>query len=538
MAVKVKRERPDQRRHHRVTAPLFVGVDGTRLRATDWSLGGLRLDGYPGDLPTAGTEKQFHLTLPFQGFDVSFDVKAEVVRTFGETKSVSVRFTEIGERERELMQHFIEELVRGSMSDVEDTIQRIDLPVTPAKLEPDAKIVPAHMPVRRWPVKTVVMTGIYGLTGVAIFGYAGLLGYTNFFRMEIQTAVISAPVETVAAPADGQVVWNKSKPGDEVKSGDVVVTVVDNQLEREIEIADIEVQERKAQLGFLKRRHVDELDKLRGFANVEMKNVKQSKVELEGLQEQLSLAQSQYERMQGLSDRGYATETKVDEAKNQVIGLKTQLEARRLELASRVDLADQNFGKRLYNGTNLVGEASEIEDKVQLAEHEIELAKKKAQVIAHQRERSAIKAPFDGTLLELPRINNGLVRKGDTIAVIEQRRDRAVTAFLNQDEVLKIGIGDEALLFIPALGETIKGRVRQIDRTSAFVSEQRERQMPGYQWRGANDRSAKILIDFEDPEKVADYERYRSGLPVVVVFEQRSTNSLMSTIKKKFSMAM
>ncbi|MEQ1672813.1 MAG: PilZ domain-containing protein, partial [Hyphomicrobium sp.] len=87
MAVKVKRERPDQRRHHRVTAPLFVGVDGARLRATDWSLGGLRLDGYPGDLPTPGTEKQFHLTLPFQGFDVSFEVKAEIVRAGGETKT-------------------------------------------------------------------------------------------------------------------------------------------------------------------------------------------------------------------------------------------------------------------------------------------------------------------------------------------------------------------------------------------------------------------------------------------------------------------
>ena len=214
MSVKVKRERPDQRRHHRVTAPLFVGVDGTRLRATDWSLGGLRLDGYPGDLPSPGTEKSFHLTLPFQGFDVSFDVKAEVVRSFGETKTVAVRFTEIGERERELMQHFIEELVRGSMSDVEDTIQRIDVPVTPAKLEPDVKNLPANLPVRRWPVKTVVMTGFYGLAGLAIFGYAGLLGYTNFFRMEIQTAVISAPVEIVTAQSDGQVRWTKVKPGD------------------------------------------------------------------------------------------------------------------------------------------------------------------------------------------------------------------------------------------------------------------------------------------------------------------------------------
>ena len=40
--------------------------------------------------------------------------------------------------------------------------------------------------------------------------------------------------------------------------------------------------------------------------------------------------------------------------------------------------------------------------------------------------------------------------------------------------------------------------------------------MPGYQWRGAHDRSAKIIIEFEQPEKVRDTERYRAGLPVVV----------------------
>ena len=538
MAVKIKRERPDQRRHHRVTAPLFVRVDGHRLRATDWSLGGLRLDAYPGELPSAGAELQFHLTLPFQGFDVSFDVKAEVVRVGRDTQTVAVRFTEIGERERELMQHFIEELVRGSMSDVEDTIQRIDVPVTPAKLEPDAKNLVAHGPMRRWPVKTLVITGIYGVAGFVIFGYASLLGYSNFYRMEIQTAVISAPVETVTAQADGQVVWTDIKPGDEVKAGDVVVNLMDNQLEREIELADIAVQEQKAKIAYLKHRHADELDKLRGFATVEMKNVKQSKVELDGIKEQLQLAQSQYGRVKGLADKGYATATKVDEAQKEVIALRSQLEKGRIELSSRVELADQDIGKRLYTGDNIVGQANDIEAQVQLAQHEMELAEKRAQSYVKQRQRAAVTAPFDGTVLDIPRVDKGAVRKGDTIAILEQRKNRRVTAFLSQDEILKVGLGDEAILFIPALGETLKGKVREIDRTSGFMREQNERQNPGYSWRGPHDRTAKITIEFEDPKQIEDYERYRAGLPVVVVFEQRSTNSLLSTLKKKFAVSL
>ena len=82
MSVTVKREKPDQRRHHRVTAPLFVSLEGNpfKARAHNWSLGGLRVDGYPGELPALGNEVALQLTLPFQGFDISFDVKGRVVR--------------------------------------------------------------------------------------------------------------------------------------------------------------------------------------------------------------------------------------------------------------------------------------------------------------------------------------------------------------------------------------------------------------------------------------------------------------------------
>lgn len=538
MAVKIKRERPDQRRHHRVTAPLFVRVDGHQLRAADWSLGGLRVDGYPGELPVAGAELPFHLTLPFQGFDVSFDVKAEVVRTNALEKMFAVRFTEIGERERELMQHFIEELVRGSMSEVEDTIQRIDVPVTPARLEPDANKIPAAMPVRRWPVKTVVMTSVYAVAGLIVFGYAGLLGYSNFYRMEIQTAVITAPLETVTAQADGQVALTGLKPGDSVRAGDVVVNLIDNQLEREIELADIEVKARKAQLAYLKQKQTEELERLRGYATVEMKNVRQSKVELEGLQEQLTVVEDQHKRLKTLFDKGFATESKLDEVAKQVISLKSDIERRRIELLSRADLAEQNFGKRLYTGMTIEGDAADVEGRVRLAEHEITIAEERREAYVRQRERSAVVAPFDGTILELPRIDRGNVRKGDTLAIIEQRKDRHVSAYLNQDEILKVGMGDEALVYIPAIGETVRGRVVKIDRTSGFVRENEQRQNPGYGWRGPHDRSAKIEIAFDDPSKVADPERYRSGLPVIVVFEQRSTNSLLATIKKKFAVAL
>lgn len=214
------------------------------------------------------------------------------------------------------------------------------------------------------------------------------------------------------------------------------------------------------------------------------------------------------------------------------------MERRRIELETRVDLAGKNFGKRLFTGQTLEGEAVDVEAKVRLAEHDIQLAKDRLSAFEKQRERAAVVAPFDGTILSLTRIDKGSVRKGDTIAVIEQRRDRSVTAFLDQDEVLKVGLGDEALIYVPAVGETFKGVVKGIDRTSGFVKEQDQHETPGYTWRGSSDRSARIAIEFAEPHMIVDAARYRSGLPVVVIFDKRSTNSLFAEFKKRLAVSM
>ncbi len=537
MAVKIKRERPDQRRHHRVTAPLYVHYAGQKFRAADWSLGGLRVEGFPGDLPAIGAELALQLTLPFQGFNVTFDAKAEVVRFDQAARMFAVRFVELGERERELMGHFIEELVRGSMSDVEDTIQRIDVPVTPASLTPDASPVKA-LPVRRRPTKMIVMSSIYAVLGLIVFGYTALILYSNIYRLEVQTAVIAAPIETVAAQAEGRVLLPGKRPGDRVRAGDVIANLMDNQLEREIELADISIKEQKAKLLFMKQRQQEELERLQGFANLELKSVEQTRIELKSAAEQLKLAESQHARLATLARKGYATDARVEDAERQVIALRQSLETRRVELKSRADLAGTNFGKRFYNGRDLVGDSAQIEAQVRLAEHEIKLAQSRQHALVKHRDRIAVRAPFDGVILELPHVDNGHVRRGDTIAVIEQRQERRVLAFLNQDEVLRTGVGDEVTIFVAALGEQLKGRVIQIDRTSGFIEEQNKRQNPGYRWRGPVDRTAKVTIAFTDPGRVADAERYRSGLPVIVVFPQRSTSSLMAAIRQRIGLSL
>lgn len=535
MGVTVKRERPDQRRHHRVSAPFYITLDGQKARCTDWSLGGFRIDDFPGDIPQPGDDIPIQCTLPFQGFDVSFEARAEVVRSDLDTGMFAGRFTELGERETELMTHFLEELVRGAMSEVADTIQRIDVPVTPASLEPKKKPGLGDLPVRRWPLKAVAMTAFYSVLGLLIFSYTGLLAYSNFYRLEVQTAVISAPIETVLSQVDGRVNWSTFKPGDVVKRGDVVVNVSDNQLERDLELAEIAVNERKAQLAFYRKRLNDELERNRGLTTVEGKNLDQAKVDLESTEAQLTAAEQQYSRLAILHRKGFTTDTLLENAEKLMVGLRKTVESKRIELKSRVDIANMGDGKWFYTGQTMVGDLGQLEAQVKLAEHEVQLTQAKYDALINHKKRLAVRAPFDGTVLEIKRVDQGSVRRGDVIAVFEQREQRQVTAFLNQEEVSRAGLGDEVLLYVPALAETLKGKILQIDRTSGFVQEQNTAQNPGYRWRGSVDRSAQVLIGFQDAKRVADTQRYRSGLPVVVVFPQRSNFGLYNVLRQRMS---
>jgi multidrug resistance efflux pump len=267
-----------------------------------------------------------------------------------------------------------------------------------------------------------------------------------------------------------------------------------------------------------------------------MKNIQQTRLELDALSQQLRIATQQEKRLRDLNAKGYATAPRMEEAARQVIQLRKDLEVRRIELAARVNLSEQNVGKRLFTGhetigsADLTGRVTEIEADIKLGEHEIALAQQRYIASLNHRERLAVRSPFDGVVLDLPRLDDASVRRGDVIAVIEQRKKRQVTAWLNQDEVLRVGLGDEATVFVPGLGETLTARITRIDRTSGFVEEQKRAQNPGYRWRGPVDRTAKVTLEFPDPQRVANAERYRSGLPVVVIFPQRSTSSILASI--------
>jgi len=530
MAVTVRRERPDQRRHHRVTAPLLVTAGEYCLRAADWSLGGLRLDNYPGPIPESGTTLDLKLSLPFQGFDVSMAVTGEVVRSDPENRMFAVKFTKLGERERELMRHFIEELVRGSMSDIADTIQRIDVPVTPVSTAPDVNPKDA-VPIGRWPIKTVFYSTLYLLLGLFVFSYVGMMAYTNFFRLEVETAVIAAPLVTVTAANDGHIQWTGYKPGDLVTAGSTVLQVADNTLEQNIDLVELDVRDRKAKLESLRAQLAETMKQLQDLSTVEQKQIEQAKLKLDGLRAVAAAADAQFKRTQGLYAKGYATKVELEQAESAAVTADTAADGQSAELSNQSTLAGTQIGERFFTGNQILGNRALLEAEIRMQEEEVRIGERHKELLIKQRERLAVVAPFDAMIVDLPRVDGASINRGDLIAVLEQPRSRIVTAYLLQTEVSHVGVGDEAVVYVPAFDTSLRARVASIDRTKGFADDMNARTT----WRGQIDRSAQVTLEFIDPKAAQEPRTFRSGTPVSVIFQSRSTNEVVNQVISAFN---
>jgi multidrug resistance efflux pump len=524
----VVRERPCQRLHHRVEAPFYVEIDGISHRVSNWSLGGFRVAGFGGDLPRVGQSVECVCGLPFQGFDISFRVEGEVVRADRQERSFAARFRELGDRQRQLMAHFVEELVRGSMVPARETIQRIDAPVTPVSLEPEAD-PPGRMPLRRWPTKTVAMSALHVLLGTLVLGYAVVLLYGHFFRLEIQSAVVAAPLQVVTAQGGGRIDEVLVPQGAFVAAGQPVMLIADHQLEQEIDAATVRVERAKSAAISLDGKLRDEHERLRDYQTASETDIGRVRFEIRALEAQEATARSRRNRMAALFAKGWVNKAEREESESTLQSVVAELQARRLQLDQLQTLADRSGTRRFYNGERSLGEIGRLETEKKLAEAHVQSAEQELLTLIQHRDRLAVRAPFDGRVLEIARSSGSAIDRGDPLATFERTGEQAIEAYLTQDEILEVGLDDPAIVYFPALDERVRADVVGIDRTSGFVDEQRHR----YTWRGPDDRSALVRLRFAGLA-AEERARFATGLPAVVVFERRSTSELAARIRDLF----
>ncbi len=528
--MRIVRERPCQRRHHRVTAPLHVTFDsGTKYRSHDWSLGGLSVEGFETALPTLDSSHKLLIELPFQGFDISFEVEAMVVRVAEEERLVAFEFAELSERAHDLMSHFIQDLIRGKMGTVEDAICRIDVPVTPISTEPDPN-PKEGVTVRRWPVKTIVMSTLYLVLGFLVFGYVGILLYSNVMRLEVQSAVVSAPLQTVKMPVDGIVRPVRFVEGARVRKGEEIARIDNQRLAGRIGEAEIKYTEAKEALWRAEQRFRIEKERLKLYQIINRTDRDIVVARIEARKSALEAADAHLARTRTLAKKGYATAAKLDEARNRQTKAAAALREAELDL-ERTTAMDAVSGRRHYNHKEFVTDLDMMAIDVSEARSRFETAAMQLHGLQTMQEQQVVRAPFDGRIVTLFKSGDSNVLRDEPLLVLERDSDLTVTAFLDQEEILAVGLNDEAKVFLPALGRHVFARVVAIDRSSAFVDGKSDH----YTWRGTKERTAAVSLKIQKDR--GGSSGIRAGLPAVVIFDRRMTSDIFSSLAETGSLA-
>ncbi len=179
-------------------------------------------------------------------------------------------------------------------------------------------------------------------------------------------------------------------------------------------------------------------------------------------------------------------------------------------------------------GQNLTGAKSELAAQMKFAEVEVQLAERRLAVHQGQRKALTVVAPVDGRLLALPRRDQTGVNRGD-VAVIEAAGAPEVTAYLKPENALHIGIGDPALVSIPAQRKAFKARVVRIDRPGQLVSESQR-------WSGAeprrpsDDRMVQLVLRFDWVAGGVSPAMPKLGTPAVLTLERPDRQRLREQI--------
>lgn len=524
--MKVRREKPSKRLKHRVDAPLMVDLPEGEFKASDWSLGGFGIEGYTG-VQKLGDIFAASLHLPFQGFGISFQADVEVKR-LTESGSLGVEFTELGDREHELMRHFIDDLVRGSMTTVEDTILRIDTPVTPVSVEPEVNPA-SEVPFTRWPLKAIVMTGFYMTLGAIVVGYAALVFHSNFVRLEVTSAVVSAPVETILSTADGKIESISVNPGQLLPQRTAMISIDDNRLLQAVDMASIRVDRATVALRQKQKIFQSEAAKLKDYSSIAKAQIDRTSTRIKALQERSSLAFAQEERFSTLFNEGWTTRSKLDEVQSQHAELAAELEEARQLMHERRMLLDSIEQGRFYTGDKFDGRLQEAKAELDFAVDEVMLAKDELSALLNHKKRLELYAPGEGRIIRFLKNSGSSVKRGEEIALFEHNVARTIEAYLTQDEILEVGFGNMATVFFPSLDASVQAFVTNIDRASGYVNEKETR----YQWRAAEDRTARVTLQFTDIPLEDIRNRFAPGLPAIVIFERQNIDDRIHSIRNQ-----
>lgn len=521
--MRITREKPCQRRHHRVSAPLYVSVNQQAYsQAKDWSLSGLCIEEYEGEALQTNQRVSLQIELPFQGYQISFEVSARIVRTAitNEEQDIFAEFIDLSERSFDLMKHFVDDLVRGKMATIDDTICRIDVPVTPISTSPTPN-PEETLPLKRWPIKSIFMSTFYLLLGLIVFSYIGVIFYSSYFTLEVPYSVVSSKIQTLKMPMDGVLIPVNYQIGSHLDKGEPLFRIENQAISTQLLSLSVKIQKTENELAESKEKYRIETERMKLYQLVSKTDTQILVAQVEAKKQEVKSADDNMVRVLKLKHNNALSAKQLDDAKDRQNIVSFQLQELEAKL-SQARAMESVSTRRHYNHKEFASDLDLAAVALQSLYSRLKIEKQQYSDLNNKLQNHVVRAPYTGKIVDVYHTAESSIPKNEPVLVFEETETTTVTAYLNQEEILQVGLNDLATVFVPAIDQHFKAVITKIDRSSAYIDQKTAK----YTWKDSKEKTALVTLEIFSEQEFK--ELLSAGLPAVVIFKRRSTNSLMS----------
>jgi len=467
-SVTVRYDRASARRHQRVTAPARVEIDGRPYATKDWSVGGFRVTGFEGE-PRIGELRPIRFYVNFQGFEIGFEAQVKVCAFDVDQRSISAEFQDLGQRETELLRHFVAGVSSGEMTSVSETIVHMDSPTSIAHWgrAPLAGADPLAQEAMK--KRSRLTAALYFAIGPLVAGYVLLTGYQTLFRMDIENAVVVRPTETVVAQGIGSVESMNVRQGEMVAAGQPLFTLLDQDQGRDLEERRHDLELARVELQSAQSANASAKEQLRIYQGIARHKQQAAAEHVKALEVETESAEKGLARVQAIVSAGLDSPSELDKAKALYARVKGELDQARpeLELANdAVRAADQGS---FYDGYRLIDEGPAAELRERDAEARVKIAEQQVAEFHEGSGRTTYRAPFAGRVVRTTKSPGSTVDRGETLALLERMDEPPrVFALLTQDQVTRIRLGESGTVRVPNVQQRFRAVVVRSDKAGAI----------------------------------------------------------------------
>ncbi|MDE3060483.1 MAG: hypothetical protein KGJ06_05680 [Pseudomonadota bacterium] len=487
MALSARYVVPSQRRHWRVTVPIVIAIGGKDYPSMNWSVSGFRVADITKTV-RPGDYIDVYVKIPFHGFDVGFDANARVCRYDGHERELAAEFVNLGEREQETLRTFIQGLTTGEMAPIGGIIKKLDLPVTPATLNPLPNLPEQEALYRRQQGMR-----LYKWAGAALALALATVIYTNVFQMKIDTAMVTGRNTIITSPASGDITY-LAAPNTPVAAGQTLAVMTDPHLDYEMQQASLTMQDAGVEADRLTAMLDLEKKRQKAAENIVSKEWGTASDSVDSLRHNLEVKADSVRRIEQLAKEGFVSQIYLDKVRGDYYDTERQLhaarqeEGRRQEELSTVKAGFQVRDSAVQNGI------LDTEALRQAALEKVSVAQKQLDFMKEQKSRLTIKAPAEGQLVRVFAPGSSAVKYGDPVAIFEQGGAHVVQAFLTQQEALHVAPGKTANVYFASHWWSVPMKVVDVDYYSMTLGQNHGL----FQWQNLqNDQFKTVMVTLE-----------------------------------------